>query len=203
MRLFPIVRREYFERVRTRAFLIGTIVGPILLTALMVLPGLLMAKQRGKPLRVAVLDESGALRPTIEEALRASVAEGAHRFDVQPPGDGPASEVRERLRARVLEGNLDGYLYLPNDALARSLAEYHGRNVSNVMDLSLLDRTVEDALIDLRLRGAGVGEARARDMMRRLELRTVRLSATGDREDRGASTFPSLILPMALHPTGA
>ena len=203
MRILPIVRREYLERIRSKAFLIGTLVGPVLMAGFMVLPSVLMAKQRGKPLRVAVLDESVGLRTTIEEALRSRTEEGRRRFDVRAPGDGGAALVRERLKAQVLGGSLDGYLYLPKDALERSVAEYYGKNVSNVMDLGLMDRAIEDALIGVRLRDAGVGDGRARDVMRRLELKTIRLSASGEREDRGASFFLSMILMMTLYTTVA
>ncbi len=203
MRILPIVRREYLERLRSKAFLIGTLLGPILMAGLMVLPSVLMAKQRGKPLRVAVLDESGELRTTIEEALRTRVEAGQRRFDVRTPLDDGAAAERDRLKAQVLDGSLDGYLYLPQDALERSVAEYHGRNVSNVMDLGLMDRAVEDALIGVRLRHSGVGDERARDVMRRLELKTIRLSASGEREDRGASFFLSMILLMTLYTTVA
>ncbi|HET7293889.1 MAG TPA: ABC transporter permease [Vicinamibacteria bacterium] len=203
MRVLPIVRREYLERIRSKAFLIGTLVGPALMAGLMILPSVLMAKQRGKPLRVAVLDESGALKETIEDALRSSTEEGRRRFDVHATADGDANAVRERLKAQVLDGSLDGYLFLPRDALERSVAEYHGKNVSNVMDLGLMDRAVEDALIGVRLRGAGIGDERARDVMRRLDLKTVRLSATGEREDRGGSFFLSMILLMTLYTTVA
>jgi ABC-type Na+ efflux pump permease subunit len=34
VKLFPIVRREYLERIRSKAFIVGTIVGPLLLAAL-------------------------------------------------------------------------------------------------------------------------------------------------------------------------
>jgi len=203
MRLLAIVRREYLERIRSKAFLIGTLLGPVLMAGLMVLPGVLMAKQRGNPLRVAVLDESGELSAIVEEALRSSMAEGQHRFDVRAPAEGVPETVRERLKAQVLDGSLDGYLYLPRGALESSLAEYHGRNVSNVMDLGLMNRAVEDALIGVRLRHSGVGDERARAVMRRLQLKTIRHSESGEREDRGASFFLSLILLMILYTTVA
>jgi len=38
-KILIIIRREYLVRVRTRAFLIGTIASPILLLALIILPG--------------------------------------------------------------------------------------------------------------------------------------------------------------------
>jgi ABC-2 type transport system permease protein len=202
-RLGPIVRREYMERVRSKAFLIGTFLGPLLMAAFTVLPSVLMAKQRGKPLRLAILDESGALRGPVEAALRDRTVDGKARFEVRPDEAGEPAARRERLRREVLEGTLDGYLYLPQDALERSVAEYHGKNVSNVMDIGLMDRAIDDALIGVRLEGAGVGAERVAEVMQRVELRTLQLSEKGEREDRGASFFLAMMLLMTLYTTVA
>jgi ABC-2 type transport system permease protein len=199
VRLLAIVRREYVERVRTKAFLIGTLIGPLLLAGLTILPTALMSKQRGKPLRVAVLDASGVLRTTVEKALRERKVEGEARFVLESPGEGSADAVRAALRADVLSGRLDGYLFLPEDALDRSRAEYYGKNVSNVMDLGLMDSAVEDALVAFRLAAAGLPEGRIQDLLRRLDLKTIRLSESGEREDRGGSFLLSMILLLTLY----
>ena len=203
MRLLAIVRREYLERVRSRAFLIGTLLGPLLMAGFTIGPSVLMAKQRGKPLRVAVLDASGTLRAGVEKALSERRIAGEPRFVVEPPGEGALEVVRASLTAAVLSGRIDGYLHLPPDALARGAAEYYGKNVSNVMDLGLLDKTVEDALTSFRLSGAGLPEARVQEVMRRLELKTIRISQTGEREDEGGSFLLSMILLMTLYTTVA
>jgi ABC-2 type transport system permease protein len=199
VKLFPIIRREYMERIRSKAFLIGTIVGPLLMAALMILPSLLMDRQRGKPLRIAVLDVSGTLRHDVERTLAARDFEGLPRFEIQPAGEGSPAEVRERLKAAVLDGSLDGYLYLPADALQRSSAEYHGKNVSNIPDIGLLGKAVEAALIGVRLTSEGLAPERIKGVMQGLEMKTIRVSASGEREDRGASFFLSMILLMTLY----
>lgn len=200
-RLWPVVRREYLERVRSKAFLIGTFLGPLLMAGLMVLPGLLMAKQRGKPLRVVVLDASGSLREPVEEALAAQKVDASQRFTVMPAEEGGAAEAARRLKNAVLEGRLDGYLYLPPDALERSVAEYYGKNVSNVMDLRLMDRAVEEALVSRRLAAEGLDPGRVKHLTRRLDLKTLKVSASGEREDQGASAIFSVILLMMLYVT--
>lgn len=198
-RLWAVLRREYLERARSKAFLVGTLAGPILLGALMVGPGALMAKQRGKPLRLAVADASGRLAGDVEQALRGRMSEGQARFDVRAAGPGPFEEQRRRLRGQVLAGELDGYLLLPEGALERSQAEYHGRNVSAVLDLALIERVVEERLQGRRLLDAGLDPAQVRAAQAGLQLRKVRLSESGEREDRGASFLLSMVLLMALY----
>jgi len=199
-RLWPIVRREYLERVRSKAFIIATVLGPILTGGLMIIP-ILMAGQAGKPLRVAVLAASGTLGTQVEAALAERKRDGQARFIVEPAGPGP-DEARERaLRDAVLAGRLDGYLELPTDALEKANASYYGRNVSNVIDLRAMEDTVSETLTGLRLSGAGLDPGRVRALTKKLDLKTIRLTVGGEREDHGASALFSIILMMMLYTT--
>ena len=199
-RLWVLVRREYLERVRTKAFVIGTVLGPLLMGGLTVIPGLMMSRG-GKPLHIAVVDVGGRLAAPVEAALARKELNGRKRFIVEPAGPGPLEEREKRHKEDVLSGRLDGYLVLPGDALAKSEASYYGKNVSNVVDLGLMDNAIEQTLIALRLNDAGVPPERVKEATRRLEMKRIRVSATGEREDRGASTILALILLMILYAT--
>jgi ABC-2 type transport system permease protein len=201
-RLWPVIRREYLERVRSRAFLIGTVAAPLLLGGILLLPALMMKGQHGRPLRVAVLDASGTLRDPVAEALTRQKWDGAARFVVERAEGGNAADETARLKHDVLTGRLDGYIYLPPDALELSSADYFGRNVSNVSDLRLMDQAVEEVMVAHRLAEQGLDPARVRRLTRRLDLKTIRIGASGgEREDRGASALLSIVLLMMLYTT--
>jgi ABC-2 type transport system permease protein len=199
-KLWAVVRREYLERVRTKGFVIATILGPLLLAAMMIVP-VLVLRSGGKPLTVAVLDRTGTLGGRLEEALRAARFDGKPRFDIQPAGGGPLVEREAALRKAVLEGGLDGYLVVPEDALAKGRASYYGRNVSNRIDLGTMNGAVNDVLVGVRLGGAGLDPAKVKDLTRDLDLKTMRVSETGEREDQGAAMALAVILLMILYTT--
>ena len=207
-KLWAVVKREYLERVRTKGFVIGTILGPLLMGAMMIVPAI-AARSSSKPLRVAVLDATGTLQSAVEEGLRAARFDGKARFDVQPvprsaPEVGPAvappaGAGEATLKRAVLEGRLDGYLHLPADAVTAGTASYYGRNVSNRIDLRTMERTVSDVLVGRRLTGAGLDPAKVKDLTKELDLKTIRLSEKGEREDQGAAMIFSIILLMILY----
>ena len=39
-----VIRREFVERVRTKAFIIGTVLGPVFFGAMAIIPGLLLSR---------------------------------------------------------------------------------------------------------------------------------------------------------------
>jgi ABC-2 type transport system permease protein len=194
------VRREFLERVRSKAFLIATLVGPILMAGLTVGPALL-AGRGGKPQRVALLDETGRLGAAVEAALQTKKQQDRPRFIVEPAPAGDAAAADAALKAKVLEGKLDGYLKLPKDTLDRSTVEYYGQTVSNMGDLRMMEDAVRKAVTAERLAGAGVDRSRAAELTRGVDLRPVRLTKTGEREDRGAGFILAFVLVMMLYST--
>jgi ABC-2 type transport system permease protein len=197
-KLWAVVRREYLERVRTKGFVIATILGPLLMAGMMIIPVFAM-RSSSKLLKVAVLDGTGTLGPAVEDALRAARFDDKPRFDVQPAGGEPPAAREAALKKAVLEGRLDGYLDLPTDAVVRGTASYYGRNVSNRIDLRTMERAVSGVVVGFRLAGAGLDPGKVKDLTRELDLKTIRLSESGEREDQGAAMIFAIILLMILY----
>jgi ABC-2 type transport system permease protein len=197
-KLWAVVRREYLERVRSKAFLIGTIVGPILMGGIMVLP-VLIAGRGGDLLRVAVLDATGVLQAKVEKTLEEARRDDKPRFDVRSPGTGSVEAREEALRKAVLEGSLDGFLLLPEDAVEASTATYYGRTVSNQRDLSTIRWSVRDLLVAHRLTDAGLDADQVQELTRDMEWRTIRLSEEGEKEDEGLGILLAIVLLMILY----
>ena len=60
-----IIKREYLTRVRKRSFIVMTIIGPILMATLFVLPVYLATRQDEKRV-IQVIDETGWFAPKFE-----------------------------------------------------------------------------------------------------------------------------------------
>jgi len=58
-KILLIIQREYLSRVKKRSFIVMTIIGPILMAAMIILPAFLADWSEATEKRVAVLDETG------------------------------------------------------------------------------------------------------------------------------------------------
>jgi ABC-2 type transport system permease protein len=198
-----VARREYLERVRSKAFVVSTFLGPLLVVAFLLGPTMLMERQRGKPLRMAVIDATGAMKGAVEQALARRQVSGAPRFVLVPVTTKGGEQARAEARRQVMEGGLDGFLYLAPDVLRSGRAEYYGKNVSNMVDLQNLRDSADEALMERRLAEEGLDRSRVKALTLRLDLRRIRLSPTGEREDRGQSFLLAMMLLTMLYTTVA
>jgi ABC-2 type transport system permease protein len=71
------------------------------------------------------------------------------------------------------------------------------------MDISMIDQAVEEALVGHRLRAAGLEGDTVAAVTRKLDLRTVRVTASGAREDRGGTFLLAVLLMLMLYSTVA
>jgi ABC-2 type transport system permease protein len=185
-KVWAVVRREFLERVRSKWFLVSTVLGPIFMIAVTVMPAVLMGAGGGQQ-HIAILDEgSGALG----QRLTAQLASGSHFLvdRVQVPA-GRVTPVMDSLTSEVQAKALDGYLVVPAGALESGALEYRGRNVTSPRDMAMLEAGVRQAVMMERLTQEGVNPAIVQQSQAKISLTTLRISKHGATGETGEATF--------------
>ena len=67
-----IISREYLNKVKKKSFLLTTFLVPILFAAMCVLPTIIMMGTKESAKKIAVIDRSGIVAPTLEDSETAS-----------------------------------------------------------------------------------------------------------------------------------
>jgi ABC-2 type transport system permease protein len=212
--ILVIAKREFIERVRTKAFVIGTILGPVFMIGIMIVPAL-MASRIAKSVSITVIDAEGSLRALVEESLsggggdRAPETGGAGsirpreagptKFMVKPPKGPDVAAQREAAKQDVLKGALDVYIVLPPEVLTESRAEYYARSVTDFEGIRAVDRAIEKVVFAKRISEAGIAPEKVAALTQPVDLKRLRVSDKGETEDRGVSFFLSLILVMMIY----
>src|SRR3990172_1737816 len=110
--IWIIIQREFLERVRTRAFVIGTVVFPLFMMGVLWLPTVMRGS--GELKRLALIDEAP---PGVGDLFVASLttladSDAVNRYEVERVS-GPFATVRPELVRRVLAKELFGFVVLP------------------------------------------------------------------------------------------
>jgi len=211
-----IIRREYFIRVKTKAFWISTVAVPAMMAVFMVLPGLMMSRTGGSyEIAVVTGDEalfSALTRAVAERGAAAQGMEGSVEIAGAPPAAkagaiaihlqrvAPAADEaaqRRELKRRVVAKELAAVLVLPPSVIADGKAEFVSTNVSAFRLMNVLEGAVDAAVVHQRLTGAGVAPERVRSLTARADMRPVRI---GDdlSESKESAAEKSFILSYVL-----
>ena len=134
-----IIAREYLTRVRKKSFIILTLLGPLIMAALIIVP-VYVATQSGRDAKILVVDDNDYYinRFTDTEHLHFSYQSG----DI------------EELKMKCVNSEYDAVLHILSGSQSTKLNLYYGEeppmslreNIESQMNKLIFDKTVKDSL---------------------------------------------------------
>ena len=105
-KFFAVVKREYIQRVRTKFFVVATILGPVMMAAFTIVPAFMFGLRSGGPTRLAIVDQTGKMYERVAKEItsdkRSSRTESATDAEPAQPPAGPNNSREQINRAGKL-----------------------------------------------------------------------------------------------------
>lgn len=148
-----VAKRELLERLRSPWFIAVTLLGPVFMIAVIVIPALIATSSA--QVRIRVVDESAVVAARVTPAL------SALGWQVEA-----ATADDATLLAAIRDDQIDGFVRVPADALSGGTIVYQGDNATNqVVALTLQTALTRSVQLE---RGAqlGLDDARSEALLR-------------------------------------
>lgn len=155
-KLMAVVRREYIERVRTRWFIISTVLGPVLLGVVAVLPLLVVSHDANNVAnRIEIIDATNTgLGRYVARAMGAK-----DDADVQAVPTANTADARARATSDVTRRLATGFIVLDSATLRGDSVYYAGRRADSRGELTHITDAVRSGLIALELQHRGLPQS--------------------------------------------
>lgn len=182
--VWTLLQREYLERVRSRSFVIFTLLMPAFMAGSVLIPAKLAEMNTGGVRRLvlvvnnpqiatAVMQELGSSKPqsstTPDEKL---LAPATYVIQVDTT---PTEAERDLLRQQVSDGKITGFLWLTDDALAKHSVTYSTKEAADFGQSVELRNAVRTAITKQRLAQRGMSGAEVEALLTPINLKTVRV----------------------------
>jgi ABC-2 type transport system permease protein len=170
-KIILVFKREYLTRVRTKAFILSTILTPLALIALMAIVVVIAVSDSDVVKTIGIVDNTDALYEQLEEM-------NPERYvDVS---DLPV----DTIRAQVLAEELNGYIILDNTFIETGESPtliYSGSG--GIAFIESVEDDLQSALRDERLSRSNVSDEVREIFESRPQLSSLRLTEEGEEED--------------------
>ncbi|HEV2396744.1 MAG TPA: ABC transporter permease [Candidatus Sulfotelmatobacter sp.] len=205
-----ILKREYLERVRTRTFLVLTLLAPAIMTALMILPAKMatMGQKADHIVIVASTQQFGeAVRQQLlAEPLQSDESEGEDNSSKPKPEDQYVIDIdtngteaeREKLRDEVDSRAIDSFLWLTDDAIAAHKVTWSSREMMGFRERAWLSETVNHIVHQQALSKQGVTAAQSQQLLAPVKVDPVRIEHGRETKSSGTSRFLEIIVMVML-----
>jgi ABC-2 type transport system permease protein len=224
-KLFAVLKREYLQAVRKKMFIIMTLLFPLLMSGLILIPSLMIGGSLGGK-KIAVLDGTGRLRdaylhppekrkPKDAKAAMKRNADAVTKLHidyVDRAGDADleaaAKPYLSRLATDDKSQHLDGVLLVPTDAFTNGDArlKYYSRSATDFIAEERLSSMTNDGVHRFRLNARGLSPDEVDQLLNDIRIDAVQLSKTGQQKKGGAANFligfvltALLILPSFIY----
>ncbi len=201
-KMLTVMRREFLSRLKTKGFIIGTLLTPVFLIAMMVVPGLLLFMKSDKPKQIAVIDQTGAILDSLTANLSEKNASGQllYNFAKREAQPEEIEALKKTLSEQVDRGELDGYLVIPVSIYAEGKADFYGKSVTNFRDNNRIENAISRAVTARRIQQSGLNSKQVRQLVRRVDLKTFRIAEGGkEEEDQGRTKMAVWILVAFIY----
>jgi ABC-2 type transport system permease protein len=208
-KVLAVIRREYVERVRTKAFWIATFLVPFFFLIYMGIQFATARKTSGER-RIAVVDVTGRLADPLARELAAREeirrrekpgSTGIHWIVEPRPMAGDLEKTKEALRREVLEKKIDGYLVVTPSLLEKDRAEYYSISISEFVALEQMREAINRSLMRQKIADSGLPASVGKDLEKRVALSTWKVTKKGVTADEGAGTIAAIAFLVIMYTT--
>jgi ABC-2 type transport system permease protein len=193
-KLWTIIKREYLTRVKSKGFIIGTILGPIIMSSFVLVPFLIGRYSGPDKYSIVVLDQTvdSSLYDRLD-VLLIPKRSGQPRYELTREALKPGEDMETRRLAfaeRMARKEFDGILILPTDALTQNELTLYTKNASAVIGRTRFEDALNKAVSEIRIAQAGLDAERVRELTKDVRLKAV--------NERGESGRGQIILAFTL-----
>jgi len=209
--LWLILKREYLQRVRTRSFLVLTVLLPVIMTAFMALPAK-MATVGEKPTHVVVVSSSPRVGEMVRQQLLVLAtpafldedeegsrptkkAEDRYIIDL----DGNATEAEKAtLTGKVSTRAIDGFLWATDDAIADRKVVWTSRGMLDFAERMRISEAVGRVAVQKDLAANGMNAAQTEEVLKPVRLEPVRIEGGKEAKGNGNARLVEITVMVML-----
>ena len=200
-KVLTIIRKEYLERVRSKSFLIGTVLGPALMSLFIVLP-ILLADSAGDDQRtIGVIDLSGEHFEKLNTILAEQGGDQVNLLLIN--SEGRSSEVCvQEMKKLILEESIHSGMVIPEDFIESRRLSFYNKSVSSLVTRDDVLRPVMNRLLrEIRFAAKQVPDSLFTYLAARTDWSSISVDSQGGEEeqDETVSFAMAFILIMIIY----
>lgn len=169
-----IIKREYLTRVKKRSFIIMTLLGPLLMAALIIVP-VYFASMQGEVKVIGVLDHSGLFQGKIGNT------ENIHFIDL--------SGGLEEAKSLMLSEGLYALVHIPATSMSvPETAKIYSTRQPNIIVKSYIRESMRQQVEEMKLVASGIDPLVLKSIKTKINLLTIKINEGGQEQ----STYTEL-----------
>lgn len=192
-KMWIVLRHEFLKEVRSKGYIIMTLIAPVLMAVIGLLPVLVTSLNTAETSRIAVIDETGS--------FAAHLGKGKEKTTFEFVSTPTSATAIDSLKALVEEKKLDGYIRIPANAISDGDAKIviSLRNTSDFDTRREIGNALEDIILNERLATHGISSSVIDSLRPENSIEVLKITSSEETEDSGIGFIAGYVTGFILY----
>jgi ABC-2 type transport system permease protein len=209
-----IVQREYLERIRSKAFIIMTLLMPLFMASTILIPVFLANMKSGSTRHIVLVANDAIIAEAVKQELMPRPAKSKEPSPPEEAGRSPKADQplyaididttvteaeRDRLRRQISNGKIDGFIWLSDRDLSARKVVYSAKDVTNFGESIELRNAIHSAIVKQQLARKGMNGAEVESLLKPIDFDSIRIEKGREGASGVAVFLVSFTMVMLLY----
>ena len=190
--IIKIAKWEYLNRVKTKLFIITTLLLPVLFALISILPTWLATLDPEKTSKIGLI--YGSKQTALINDFKVLVQNQYKTKNGMPEFSFVNIDNDQNALSKILDKTIQGYLSVSPNILDSGQVEYYSLSLSNIRQYSNLKNALQNAVINHRLDRAGIDVSLIKQLNENIGFKTFELDEDGS--SKSGNKIADIVVPM-------
>ena len=190
--IIKIAKWEYLNRVKTKLFIITTLLLPVLFALISILPTWLATLDPEKTSKIGLI--YGSKQTALINDFKILVQNQYKTKNGMPEFSFVNIDNDQNALSKILDKTIQGYLSVSPNILDSGQVEYYSLSLSNIRQYSNLKNALQNTVINHRLDRAGIDVSLIKQLNQNIGFKTFELDEDGS--SKSGNKIADIVVPM-------
>ena len=190
--IIKIAKWEYLNRVKTKLFIITTLLLPVLFALISILPSWLATLDPEKTSKIGLI--YGSKQTALINDFKILVQNQYKTKNGMPEFSFVDMDNDQNALSKILDKTIQGYLSVSPNILDSGQVEYYSLSLSNIRQYSNLKNALQNTVINHRLDRAGIDVSLIKQLNENIGFKTFELDEDGS--SKSGNKIADIVVPM-------
>jgi len=193
--LLSIAHWEYVSRIRSKWFIISTLLFPLIMISSMFIPTLIEDIPDDEVKIISIIDETKYLGEKIKIELEDKInsKKGQPKYQVIIFKEGNLSKLKERASTLLDSSYISAYFVLNSHVLDSNIVNFYSKNIANYKDIGEIQNAIYTVLTSQRMINNNINPVQIENITRKIDFR---IFEDNKGEQKEVDEILSFLLPI-------
>jgi ABC-2 type transport system permease protein len=199
-RVKTIIKREVRSQVMSKTFIIMTILVPIIISIVSIIPTLAINFKSNDKFFVQIISEDDSLLPSLEAKFKEEnfVTSGQFNISYNVLSSKDIESYVNDIRKDLVNKDISGLFYIPDSAKENKTIKYYSTNPKNRDITENIRATINDVLITNYFKNKDINVEDINYTKRNVSIDRIKITSSGNEDDNYVTLIIALIFTFFL-----